>query len=761
MVLQDELLKAGFSNNQIEEIKAGLKAGLDIDKYADKKYHSIQMRQIRLGLEKGLPVEYYADPKYDWLQMEELRKGLEDDLDVAVYADYNIPYDKMQQLREGLKDGLNLLEYLKYSAGIIGQLHKALLDSVNILPYVEEGYDAEQLQEIRIALARKIDLDPYLSKEYRSPALAEIREGLAIGVDVSVYAKVDYSWLQMREIRLGMENRIDVSHYASPYYSWEQMREIRTGLQEGLDVSDYGRLRFPASEMRRRHNLLRKQMLAQSVVEQPKAPEETLQTVEHTTPVEEPQKHQETSSQPVASTGYSEEIYEEMVKNQELLLAVEQNAMVAFITITRRREVPSGVLYKFLEANGIRRGINDDRIAEIAEGHYEVERPILIAQGQISRKGKDGWYEYFFRTEFKRSPKQRADGSVDFRNIDWFETVQENQMLAIYHGAEEGEEGYTVYGSVVSARKGTEQKMLRGEGFYLDDDQRTYRASVSGMITLEGTHMTVSKHMDVPEVNFATGDLTFDGSIHVLGNVENGVKIKATGDIVVSGNVGSAYLESDANVVLEQGMNADGEGSIKAGKDVNSRFFESVSVEAGGDIRFNTSLNSTLIAHGKIESALAVAGGLSYSMKGFVLQNVGNKAGLRTQIRLGINEALKQERAELKQQQVDVQAEISTLKNAYSEMQSKFPPEFRVALPMYQKVENAIFTKEREMNELLAQEQELLQRMRQENDAKIVIRGEAFEGVSADINSLRWKANNEYDFTLKLGNQRILVISNK
>ena len=146
MVMQDELRKAGFSDNQIDEINAGLKEGLDVNKYADSKLHAIQMRQIRLGLEKGLPVEYYADPKYDWLQMEELRKGLEDDLDVAVYADEKIPYDKMQQLREGLRDGLILSEYLKYSAGIIGQLRKAKLENVDILPSVEEGYDADQPQ---------------------------------------------------------------------------------------------------------------------------------------------------------------------------------------------------------------------------------------------------------------------------------------------------------------------------------------------------------------------------------------------------------------------------------------------------------------------------------------------------------------------------------------------------------------------------------------------------------------------------------------
>ena len=42
-----------FTRDQIAEIEAGLKAGLDVSVYAKKEFLSIQMRQIRLGMQQG------------------------------------------------------------------------------------------------------------------------------------------------------------------------------------------------------------------------------------------------------------------------------------------------------------------------------------------------------------------------------------------------------------------------------------------------------------------------------------------------------------------------------------------------------------------------------------------------------------------------------------------------------------------------------------------------------------------------------------
>ena len=66
----------GFSEKQIIEIQAGLKLGLDVSVYADKKYDPDQMYQVRRGLEEGVDVSIYLNPQYPFNRMSDIRNRL-------------------------------------------------------------------------------------------------------------------------------------------------------------------------------------------------------------------------------------------------------------------------------------------------------------------------------------------------------------------------------------------------------------------------------------------------------------------------------------------------------------------------------------------------------------------------------------------------------------------------------------------------------------------------------------------------------------
>ncbi len=69
--------KGQFTKEQLDEIKAGEKAGLDTTIYADSAFDASQMREIRLGLENGVDVSIYADKKHDTSFMSSIREALE------------------------------------------------------------------------------------------------------------------------------------------------------------------------------------------------------------------------------------------------------------------------------------------------------------------------------------------------------------------------------------------------------------------------------------------------------------------------------------------------------------------------------------------------------------------------------------------------------------------------------------------------------------------------------------------------------------
>lgn len=729
-----ELKLQDFTPDQIQEIKEGLTAKVNVTVYARLDFSAIQMRQIRLGLENGVDVSLYAMPDYDWLQMMEIRKGLEREVDVSSYATPSIPYDKMRQLRKGLEQKIDLMPYLDMEAGIIREILKAKLAGFDIMPYIEQGYDFAQLEQIRMAYEHGQDMEPFLNVEYRAAALEEIRIGMESGVDVPSYAKACYTWRQMREIRLGLEKQLNTVLYHNPLYTWRQMREIRLGLENRIPVESYLPLRYSVTDMRERRLALQKEM---------NAVERNLQ---------------------VANTNIKA-MLEDVAKDEDAFrIVITPDEMEVYLMIRDKdRDFTEEDVLSALWSNKIRKGILRREITKAVNGTYK-ERSVLVACGQAPRSGKDGYYEFFFKTDVSRKPKLLEDGSVDYQNIEWFETVKQGDKLAYYHPAEEGSNGYNVKGDVLAAMKGNEKGVLVGSGFQLQPDRRTYIASVDGYVEQKDNKLEVSNMLVVEDVSMATGNIVFSGSVYVKGNVSSRAKIQAAGDVMIDGFVESAIIESGGDVVLKQGMNASGYGSVTAGKDVKGKFLEGVTVNAKGNIQVNYCLNCNLMAGDTIEVSGyngSLVGGTACSMKGITVQNAGNRAGVKTFIKAGINEDLLRQYKNIKDRLHKNGEELNVLENAKAEIERKYPPELCSTLEIYGKLENAIFTENKQREELFEEKAAMEEELKLIDTAKIVVRGRLYEGVEVELNGKRWSSGYMMNVTIrKSPNDMVAVYRN-
>lgn len=725
-ITEQQLEEQGFTKDQIQEINEGLKDGLDVEPYAKKEFLSIQMHQIRLGLLDGLPVERYARPEYDWFQMEEIRKGMMDGVNIDLYASQEISFDRMHEIRMGLKVGIDLSPYKRLDAGVLKQLRLAVLNGVNIVPYINAGYDTEQLEVIRYALENKLDLEPYIRKEYRGVSLREICEGLEHGVDVSVYADPEYYWQQMREIRLGLEHMVDVENYRSHFYSWGQMREIRLGLEEGLDVSYYRSLMFTAGEMNEKRLALKNNTF-------------TFREEKEIAPVEEHiSDHFRIKISPDEMEAYLE-VYRDCNKLTRTDILKE----------LRRQEICYGVCYEEIDR------IISEKI---------INKPVLIARGLPGKDGKDGRYEFFFRTEVVRTPMLLENGNVDYRNIEWFETVEKGQKLAVYYSATKGEKGTTITGRNIPARKGKEQSILTGKGFKRLPDGKTYVSELRGIVTLHEYKLDVSSLLIMDEVNLATGDVDYQGCVLINGNVSSEASIRATEDVIVKGYVENAQITCGGNAILRQGMNASGKGYIHAGGDVMGCFFEGVDIDAGGNIVGDYFLNCKMHTAKKLNAIGkkgTITGGRIYAEEGLRVNNLGNKVGLSTYVKLGIGERLVKMEDELEEAIRQVNQELYVLGNAHREYQTKYFAEVRNTMGIYLKVEAAIYTKEKEMEQLLKKKNKLEKEKKKKDSVIAVIENQLYEGVTVEIDRLRWNSGKVQRVTLKKVNNRIAVFANQ
>lgn len=718
-----------YTPDQRFEIQEGKKKGLNTTVYEDPGFLAIQMREIRLALEKGLDVSALRNPELDWLQMGEIRLGLESKVDISRYAKPEISYHAMRQIRKGLESGIDISGFLDYPPMVVRQIRKSRRDGVDIMKYVGEGYKEDQLEQIRIALTKKIPIEQYLRVEFRAPSIGEFTSGLEKGLDITPYVNTDYEWRQMREIRLGLEKRIDTSLYSNHYLHASQMREIRLGLEEGLDVSSYAHIRFSATDMKAMREKLKEEVTRAAQIS------ETSDSIDFE------KLGQLIEEDPLDQIGLPFKI------------VVSPDGMEAYLSIANLNNRPTeDEVLKELWACKIRKGILRKEITKACDGTYE-EDTVLIAVGKNVENGRDGWYEYFFKTDVNRKPKLLPDGSVDYRDIEWYDAVKKGDKLAFYHKAEDGIDGYDVEGNILKSTRGKEQSILSGNGFQMDSDRCTYYAKIDGMVKLDGDRLEVSEMLEVEEINSSIGNIIFNGSVHVRGNVGAGVTIKAGKDIIVDGFIEGANLEAAGEIVLRKGMNGSGKGKIKAGGNVTAKFLESADVYAGGMIHIDYSMNSILYSEEMVEAKLrngTIVGGVCTGVKGVSAQNIGTRAAVQTTIRAGSSTALMKLNNEIYRQLSSTNEEIRILENVRREMEGKLNAEQLAEQPVYEKVQNALYTKGKEAEELVARQEEIRSRLLELSRAVIEAKGTIYDGVKVWLGEVTWHSEKELtDVTLR------------
>ena len=700
-----------------------------IRKYESMGFDKGQMEEIRQGLEKGLDVSWYTSVNYDWFQMEEIKKGLERGLDVSSYAKPEISYDRMRQIRKGLKEGLDLSRHQELEAGYLRQIRKAKLGHVDIFSYIEQGYEPDQLEEIRLGLEHKADISRYLIKEFLGESLREIRLGVEEGLDVSVYARMHFGWQQMREIRLGLERRVDVSHYAKELYRWQQMREIRLGLEEGLDVSAYESLMYSAREMKQ----MRMKMLEQA------------KQAEH--------------------RDFQLEMLEEQARQaSECVVTVSQDKMEAYITLEKGTVKSKNEIMRLLAKENVVFGIRQDEIEKKLKEAEQGTVRFLAAEGVRPERGRDGYYEFFFRTGIPQIPAIRQDGSIDYQNTVYFEQVKAGQVIAVYHEAQPGIGGRMVDGTELPAQGGQEKQMLKGRGFLLSQDKKTYIARESGKIELKNNEITIQPLLVVTEVTISTGNLRFNGSIWVKGNVGSGVVIQSKDELIIEGNVEAAHLQSGKRIVIKNGVSGGGLAVIESAEDIHGKFFESATLTANGGIYANYVMSSNMIAGKEIVisgSKGAIIGGNAAAVNGIKAHHIGNRAGLLTNISLGVSKAMieKEEEAEIKLKKF--QSELEIFEEAYRKLQKQYPPEVRNEMELYLKVEQATYIKRKQMEQQVERTKELEEKRNKANEAKMMVYGILNAGTVVQMNGMQWTAASSVrNVTVRLSNKEIGVFRN-
>lgn len=333
-----------------------------------------------------------------------------------------------------------------------------------------------------------------------------------------------------------------------------------------------------------------------------------------------------------------------------------------------------------LEEAGVVYGIDEEAV----EVGIRSLSPFTVAQGTPPINGENAYIDRKFDLGISGRPVVDEYDKVDYKDLNLFVLAKENQTLAIRIPQTKGTPGKNILGETVPAQNGRPIPMPEGKNTKAVGDRLI--ATCNGQIVDKGTRISIDPKLEIKgNVGVSTGDIEFDGSIHVKGDVDYGFKVKATGDIEIKGSVNGAEI-TGRNVYISGGITGADKAKIFAERDVRTAFAENALIEAGNDVYVSDiALHSQIRAgkrivmedkHGQITGGHAVAGE-SVSVK-----IIGNSAFVVTKVSVGVDPTLQKEYQDLKKSYKESRRRLTHITQTLNTLSkidiNKLPPE-RVA----------------------------------------------------------------------------------
>jgi len=308
-----------------------------------------------------------------------------------------------------------------------------------------------------------------------------------------------------------------------------------------------------------------------------------------------------------------------------------------------------------LQFKKIKFGIDQEAIASfLADRHYCTD--YVFAMGQQPVHGRDAKIEYFFNINKNLQPKRNEDGSVDYKELNTISHVKEGELLARLIKEDPGKIGRNLYGEEIKPRTVKTLKLDYGKNITINEERTEIYSEVTGHATYLNGKVFVSNVFEVPaDVDNSVGNIDYDGSVLIKGNVKGGFSVKATGDIVIEGVIENAYVESRGQVIVKHGIHGMNRGVIRAGTNVMAKYIENAKIYAGGYVEAEIILNSEVSATGEVRvhgKKGLINGGTIRAGHSIEAMYMGTDMGTFTVLEVGVE-------PELKQKYIDISKEVA------------------------------------------------------------------------------------------------------
>jgi uncharacterized protein (DUF342 family) len=240
------------------------------------------------------------------------------------------------------------------------------------------------------------------------------------------------------------------------------------------------------------------------------------------------------------------------------------------------------------QAAKVYKGFSKEKLVKLAKRAAKAPAGSIvkceIANGKLPIEGKNSYIKFLVESAQDRilKPKKRDDGTVDMRDLGDIICVKIGDTLAKKIPLTDGIPGYTVTGDILDTSPGTDIEILVGEGTAVSPkDSSILISTLVGLPRIIANGMEVDNVYHLKNVDVGTGHVKFKGSVIIDGDIGEGMKVVATGDISIGGFVESATLDAGGDITIGKGII----GKKQEVESVNiSKIHLSAHIKAGGKV---------------------------------------------------------------------------------------------------------------------------------------------------------------------------------
>lgn len=331
-------------------------------------------------------------------------------------------------------------------------------------------------------------------------------------------------------------------------------------------------------------------------------------------------------------------------------LTVDHDAMEAKLVVVK--ESPNSfashlALDERLREAGVTEGIDDGAVGyafkELAKAEEGAE--FVIGRGTPAVNGKNGYIEFLVNvsglsvydgTAIQDSNQGKID-SIDYKNAIKIVSVPVGQRLAVVHPPSEGFNGRNMMGKLLPAHSGKTASLSVGEGVELSADGMTAFATSEGRPVFSNNKLVICQVFEVPsDVCFQTGNIRFDGYVHVHGDVLDEFSVEAR-NLEIDGVIGAANITCRGNLIVHGGVNGKNRALIVCQGTADVKYLNSARIEVLGNLNVAREINNSTVWCRATVKAGQIMGGEILALRGIEAKQLGTELGTPTVLCPGSN----------------------------------------------------------------------------------------------------------------------------